>query len=402
MSFSRRHFLTHSGIALSSVAFGSLFRARNTSALAATGRLIPDPNGIIDLPEGFTYKVLDRAGAMMSDGLRVPADPDGMGLFMPSAGELVLMRNHEISVEEGGGGVTRIVLSPSTLEVQSSSLVLQGTDRNCGGGVSPWGWLSCEESKEDDRGFVYLCPLEAEGLGQAQKITAYGRFCHESVVVDPVSHAAYMTEDEGDSCFYRFLPHSPERPFAGTLQALRARDRSRLDTTRMRTGEQLTVEWVTVEDTLARRKATREQAQRLGAATFRAGEGMVGHGGRVYFSATKGGPLEKGQIFSYAEGADRQSGLLTLVATASIENEIDCPDALACSPAGDLYVAEDGDGLQFIRVIKPDGRVATLAKNRASKGEFAGLCMTPDSRTLFLNMQADGLTLAISGPFGRI
>ena len=46
----------------------------------------------------------------------------------------------------GFGGVTRVVLDPETLEVISSNLVLAGTIRNCAGGMSPWGWLSCEET----------------------------------------------------------------------------------------------------------------------------------------------------------------------------------------------------------------------------------------------------------------
>jgi hypothetical protein len=43
--------------------------------------LRPDPEGILDLSEGFRYRVLERRGDRMSDGYRVPGQPDGMGCF---------------------------------------------------------------------------------------------------------------------------------------------------------------------------------------------------------------------------------------------------------------------------------------------------------------------------------
>ena len=64
------------------------------------GKLPPslraDPRGILDLPPGFSYRVLSRAGDAMSDGYRVPALADGMACFTGPKGTLVLMRNHEI------------------------------------------------------------------------------------------------------------------------------------------------------------------------------------------------------------------------------------------------------------------------------------------------------------------
>src|SRR3546814_19278542 len=36
------------------------------------GPLQPDPAGLLDLPEGFSYRVISRSGARMSDGLIVP------------------------------------------------------------------------------------------------------------------------------------------------------------------------------------------------------------------------------------------------------------------------------------------------------------------------------------------
>ena len=57
---------------------------------------------------------------------------------------------------EGTGGVTRVVLDAKSLELVSSNLVLAGTYWNCAGGLSPWGWLSCEETLSTGHGYVFV------------------------------------------------------------------------------------------------------------------------------------------------------------------------------------------------------------------------------------------------------
>src|SRR5262245_23373092 len=61
--------------------------------------LVTDPKGILDLPPGFSYRVISRVGAKMHDGYRVPGHFDAMGLFEHD-GQLVLMRNHEVAPGE--------------------------------------------------------------------------------------------------------------------------------------------------------------------------------------------------------------------------------------------------------------------------------------------------------------
>src|SRR3546814_6410225 len=60
------------------------------------GPLQPDPAGLLDLPEGFSYRVISRSGDRMSDGLIVPAAPDGMGCFDLGGNRVALVRNHEL------------------------------------------------------------------------------------------------------------------------------------------------------------------------------------------------------------------------------------------------------------------------------------------------------------------
>src|SRR3546814_8334469 len=60
------------------------------------GPLQSDPAGLIDLPPGFSYKVVSELGQAMADGHRVPDRPDGLGRFRLDSGRIPLVRNHEL------------------------------------------------------------------------------------------------------------------------------------------------------------------------------------------------------------------------------------------------------------------------------------------------------------------
>ena len=59
------------------------------------GKLKNDPNKILDLPEGFEYSIISEQGTIMSDGLKTPAQADGMAAFKGSNGNINLVLNHE-------------------------------------------------------------------------------------------------------------------------------------------------------------------------------------------------------------------------------------------------------------------------------------------------------------------
>lgn len=370
-----------------------------------------DPKGLLDLAPGLTYRVIDRAGEAMSDGFRVPAEPDGMACFSGPDGTLVLMRNHELDLDPARGaydvapeqaydratfgGVTRVVLSPHG-ERLSSNLVLAGTLRNCSGGASPWGWLSGEETMEANHGYVFRCSPTASTVQPAERIMAYGRFMHEAVCVDTRTNVAYMTEDQSDGCFYRFVPTDPKLPFEGKLQALCVSSRPGYDTGLMREGDSLAVSWVDVPEPNPELDTVRFQALERGAALVRRGEGVTFHEGSIYISATIGGEVGLGQILHLRDSGQPR---LEVVATAQRPEALEMPDNITVTPWGDLILAEDGlDKQQFVRGITPAGKVYDIARNAASGGELSGVCLSPDQRTLFINMQHDGLTVAITGP----
>jgi secreted PhoX family phosphatase len=388
--------------------------ARRAQALGF-GALEADPNGTFDLPPGFSYSVVEVAGSTMSDGYLVPYRPDGMAAFPGPNGSVVLMRNHELDLEIGlgaygtlpvpaeaydpryAGGVTRVVLDGTTFARVSSNLVLTGTSRNCSGGPSPWGWLSCEESTQEGHGYVFLCPTDAETVRAPERIVGYGRLYHEAVAIEPGTNAAYLTEDRGDGCLYRFLPDDPSRPFVGRLQALAVTGQPRLRTqSGLVRGQVLDVHWVDVGDPDSASDTLRYRATDAGAATFYRGEGATESGGTIYIAATFGGSTGYGQIFALRP--TRDGGTLTVLAESPDPEVLNGPDNLTVAPWGDVLVAEDGlHSYRYVRGITPNGSVYDIG--RSLRGELAGVCFSPDGRALFVNIQDIGLTLAVTGPF---
>ena len=69
------------------------------------------------------------------------------------------------------------------------------------------------------------------------------------------------------------------------------------------------------------------------------------------------------------------------------------------APWGDLIVCEDTSNHCGLVGIRPDGSQYQLADNAHSNSELAGVCFAPDGKTLFVNIQYPGMTLAVTGPF---
>jgi len=411
-SLSRRHFLGVGAGALAAAGgLAWLYQPRKIGA--PLGDLVSDSNGILDLPPGFSYQVLQRVGDQMTDGFDAPAAPDGMACFAGDNDSWVVMRNHEI--HEGrpvdaalgfagnrGGGVTRLVVDRESGALLSSNFVLSGTSRNCAGGPSPYGWLSCEEIGEAGHGYVFLCDASASTLQAPHQLPALGRFPHEAAAFDEATGITYLTEDTSDSAIYRHLPDHPTQPFVGgELQALKVstKDRFRLSEG-PKVGDAFDVEWVPVPDPQALKASTRDQAHNAGAAFLSRGEGAWFAEGHVYICSTDGGPNRRGQLFRLdilSGGMDR----LTLVAQAESDDSFDNPDNVTVSPWGDVFMAEDGGAPNGVRVLKPDGTLLHFARNAidGGKSEITGVCFSPDGNWLFLNLQWEGLTLAITGPF---
>src|ERR671918_610524 len=66
------------------------------------GPLVPIPDkrdGVVrlELPEDFNYRSFSLTGEMMSDGVAVQGNHDGMATFPARGGRIRLVRNHEVN-----------------------------------------------------------------------------------------------------------------------------------------------------------------------------------------------------------------------------------------------------------------------------------------------------------------
>lgn len=434
MHADRRLFLRATGTAFAALAASGCTRAgvASTGGAVGYGALLPDPNGLIDLPQGFSYRVVSSLGDAMTDGGTVPDRADGMGCFDLGNGKIALVRNHELQVQHDGGGATgkaydtvarsliplpggttTLVLDAQTLKVESQFRSLSGTIRNCAGGITPWGsWLTCEEDvtragarANKDHGYVFEVPASATGPVDPVPLKAMGRFNHEAACVDPATGAVYLTEDRDNGLLYRFIPKvKGQLAQGGQLQALVAMgtsDTRNWTATAMQPGSWLPVEWVNLDNPEAPEDDLRKRGAGLGAALFARGEGIWMGDGELYFCCTSGGAAKLGQVFRLVPGKQGKTDRLQLFFESASVDQFNFGDNLTVAPNGHLIVCEDQytDVVEnHLRGITPDGRAYPFALSRVQT-EWAGACFSPDGKTLFVNLYSPTRTVAITGPW---
>ncbi len=424
--------------------------------------LVADRRRVLDLAAGLEYRVISKIGKRMSDGLRVPGGHDGMAAFPGPGGRIVLVRNHELDYKllpdsafaesypeiprrlrrkfydlgrkktPGVGGTTTTWFDPATGRVEKQFMSLAGTEFNCDGGPTPWGsWLSCEECfenageqdlydirfiREKNHGYVFEVPASATGLVDPVPLKDMGRFEHEACAVHEPTGIVYMTEDRHYSLFYRFIPNVPtELARGGKLQALALVGRRSFMTHNwgsaetMPRREPLQTRWIDLDDVDPVKNDLRLRGAARGAAMFARGEGMRPAGDRFAFTCTIGGAARLGQVFTYTpspyEGTPREKeapGKLELLAEAERDSLLHNCDNLVQAPWGDLVVCEDTSGCCGLVGMRPDGSQYTIAFNAYSDSELAGVCFAPDGKTMFVNIQYPGMTVAITGDFATL
>ncbi len=431
----RRAFLRATGSAFAALVASSCMvrpgMAATFKAAEGYGALVPDPAGVLDLPTGFSYRILSRLGDAMSDGGKVPDNGDGMGCFALPGGRIALVRNHELmpNADTGGtiargydrqdgsgpvlpGGTTTIVLDAKTLEVENQFRSLGGTIRNCAGGTTPWGsWLTCEEFVAKaggrlgkDHGYVFEVPASATEAIDPVPLKAMGRFNHEAACVDPASGVVYLTEDREDGLLYRFIPKVPGRlAEGGKLQALAigngVADSRNWTGAAAAVGDWHSVTWVDIDVPDSPQDDLRKQGAAKGATLFARGEGLHMGEGELYFCCTSGGAARLGQIFRLKPGAGGDR-LQLFFESVSIE-QFNFGDNLTVAPNGHLVVCEDQytDVVDnHLRGITPAGEAYKLGRLRLQT-ELAGACFSPDGNTLFVNAFSPTTTFAITGPW---
>lgn len=432
----RRQFLGATGSAFAALLASGCMTRGVEPALAFTdyGPLVKDPAGMLDLPEGFSYRLLSSLGDAMSDGGTVPDKADGMGCLDIGNGEIVLVRNHElIPTDDAGGpiakgfgtrngeivpgGTTNIVLDADTLAVKRQFRTLGGTIRNCSGGVTPWGsWLTCEEAPTGpgqrygdglavNHGWTFEVPGNATGLVDPVPLRAMGRFNHEAACVDPATGIVYQTEDRNDGVLYRFIPNMPGKLIeGGKLQAMvidGPADTRNWDGTLMPLRQMFNVSWVDLDDVESPADDLRTRAAAKGAALIARGEGIHMGDGEFYFCSTSGGAARFGQVFRFVPGVGAAPDRVELFFESENKEQFDYGDNLTVGPNGHLIVCED----QYTEVvdnrligITPNGSPYTFGR-LTMQTELAGGCFSPDGKWFFVNAYAPTRTVAITGPW---
>ncbi|MFN3679412.1 alkaline phosphatase PhoX [Thermosynechococcus sp.] len=399
------------------------------------GPLVKDPNGLLDLPAGFQYRVFSKLGDRLSDGTPVPTCHDGMAAFLGPEGTTILVRNHELypalrgvfqgieSTKEiqydplAPGGTTTLILSKDR-RLLKHYVSLAGTSCNCGGGKTPWGsWISCEETVatpanpgwrgavQKRHGYAFEVPIAASKPVKPVPLKAMGRFQREAIAIDPQTNIIYQTEDRGDSLFYRFIPKQAGNLAAGgELQALKIKGAPKLNTAEgFPLRKPFEVEWVSIPEPDPATDTVRYPGYEKGAAQFVRAEGLCYAKGEFYFTATSGGRKRLGQVWRYRPGrTSADGGTIELFVESPGKEVLDYPDNLTMAPWGDLLCCEDGnDGTNRLVGITPQGQLYTFARNALNNQELAGICFSPDGQTLFVNLYHPGMTFAIWGPWDR-
>jgi secreted PhoX family phosphatase len=99
----------------------------------------------------------------------------------------------------------------------------------------------------------------------------------------------------------------------------------------------------------------------------------------------------------------KHPGTIDLFVESGDQTVLDYADNLTVAPWGHLFVCEDRYSdvlINHLRIVTPQGKVATFARNvNPQNSEWAGVCFSPDGSTLFANLQANGMTVAITGPW---
>jgi secreted PhoX family phosphatase len=397
------------------------------------GELRPSPAfPLIDLPADFQCQVVSALNDPLErgkEGATVPNHADGMGAFLVDSSHVALVRNHEIS-DPKFGGTTTIVYDYIHKVRREHYRSLGETMTNCAGGVTPWGtWLSCEEEVEagPDYGFVYEVPALYDGRVKRKPLKQLGRFNHEAAAVDLTTGYIYMTEDQIDGLFYRFVPDDKEDSLGeGQLQilvfdegeqALDVRNWGR----RSWFGDRaLKVLWKPLAGIDRPLDDPRKRAHRRhGAIRFACGEGIFFGKDELYFTCTSGGLIKSGQIMRYVPNRrDEERGSLELFLESTEERDFNFGDNLVIAPNGHLLVCEDpyfgGEGnfalreipkllkLRsapcYLRGVTPEGEVYDLGRLRGGS-ELAGVCFSPGGEVMFLNVYDPATTLAIWGPW---
>lgn len=340
----------------------------------------PDENGLL-LPPGCKSRVIAYADKKVGNTDYIwHSAPDGGGVFSVEKGGWIYISNSEMNDSEGGVSAIKFDADGSIVDAYP---VLKGTNRNCGGCVTPWNtWLSCEEIRN---GITWEC--DPTGRTKAIERPMLGVFNHESIAIDPKTMILYLTEDEVDGCFYRYVPDSVKNGIPDLSNG-------RLEVALLDASGKVT--WKLISDPLAKQLPVRKQVS--DASRFRGGEGIAYNEGVIYFDTKKDDRIwvyniQQNDINVFYDAASYESPVLTGVDTIIMYNDT-------------LLVCEDDGDMQVVAVTPEKNITPVLQLVGHDNSEITGVALSPDKTRLYFNSQRgktgrqeDAVTYEVSGPF---
>ena len=330
----------------------------------------------------------------------------------------------------------------------------EGTLGNCSGGVTPWNTiLSAEENHRDYYGEVdykigepdqnnpkrkirkngygwqkfftrhpeeYGWIVEADPIRRkARKLTALGRFHHESATVVLTSDGrpvVYTGDDINGGCIYKFVSDHKYRPGVDTAPLL-ASGRLFVANLERQRWEELNIERAELKNRFADQMEvltrTREAAGYVGGSKLSRPEDIEidPKNGGVFIALTNyvGKNDYYGSLLRINEAGGDYAALTFRSDTyleGGDENGFACPDNMVFDRRGNLWLTSDisgsylnrhpyksfgNNGLFYLPMSGPDAGKVFQVASAPTDAEFTGPCFSKDGRTLFLSVQHPGL-----------
>jgi len=363
------------------------------------------------IPETHTFQQLAKSGVTRYNS--------GSTSLMPGGNDFsaYIAQNNSSKVgrlsinhENSPGGVSmlqlhldeqKMIWQPDLVHKVDFSGVVK-TERNCSGGLTPWGTIITSEETTaladlngdgyQDVGWnVEIDPvtgkvIDHDGDGKPDKLWALGRLTHENVVVSSDRVTVYQGEDGGTGGVYKFVANQAGNLSAGTLYVLQ---RNAANPT--------TGTWIKVPNTTqADRNNTGNLAATLGGTNWSNVEDLdIGPDGKTYFSTKISGTIwrfkDNGSDVSELEAwVTNRNYTITHKEGTQTENFGVGIDNLVFDGEGNLWALQDG-GRNYIWVIRPDHTPTNprveLFGTIPVGAEPTGLTFTPDYRYGFISLQ---------------